>query len=510
MEEREASIRLGASVDGLSHLAPEVSARTLLSTAQKKVLLGLLGALIVLLLLATNTTLIVLMAMVIFSYLASVAFRVYLFILSARRSSVEIVDDRIAAGVPADELPIYTVLIPAYREPHVIDELIDKIARFDYPTEKLDVKILVEADDTETLEVLAAREPAEQFEVVIVPVAEPRTKPKALNFGLTLARGQLVAVYDVEDDPDPLQLRRAAVAMSSLGPDVGCLQAKLTYHNQMQNIITKWFTIDYLMWFSFFLPGLGALKTLVPLGGTSNHFRTEVLRAMGAWDPYNVTEDADLGVRMYREGYVVKVLESLTYEEANSDFVNWVRQRSRWYKGYVQSLFVHLRSPIELYREIGPIKMGHMIMFVGGTPFLALANPIFWFLTFLWVLVGPGPLQSIFPAPVYYAGLICFALGNFSIYYISVASCRIAGRRELFLSSLLIPAYWVMMSIAAVKAFWQLIFTPTFWEKTVHGLHLQGNLQVSPAAAVAEGQSGPREAVGFRQDESGPSGSSSE
>ena len=165
------------------------------------------------------------------------------------------------------------------------------------------MKLLIEADDDVTIDAIRESQPGDQFELVLVPPADPRTKPKALNFGLTLARGELVAIYDAEDEPEPLQLRRAAVAMKRLDQDVACIQAKLTYHNPMQNLITKWFTIEYSLWFSFFLPGLASMNAPIPLGGTSNHFRRSALQAMGAWDPYNVTEDADLGIRMSREGY---------------------------------------------------------------------------------------------------------------------------------------------------------------------------------------------------------------
>ena len=214
-----------------------------------------------------------------------------------------------------------------------------------------------------------------------------------------------MAIYDAEDEPEPLQLRRAAVAMSRLDPDVACIQAKLTYHNPMQNMITKWFTIEYSLWFSFFLPGLASMHAPIPLGGTSNHFRRSALQALGAWDPYNVTEDADLGIRMFREGYSVRVLESNTYEEANSDFVNWMKQRSRWLKGYLQTYAVHLREPRELRQELGWKGLMHFTMFVGGTPILAIINPIFWLMTILWFVAHPAFIQEIFPAPVYYLGL---------------------------------------------------------------------------------------------------------
>ena len=202
---------------------------------------------------------------------------------------VEVTDEE-ARAVPDSALPVYTVLIPAFHEREVIKDLVRKLVDLEYPPERLDVRLLVEEDDDETLDALKEVDPGANFEIIPIPAAEPRTKPKALNYGLTLARGEYVAVYDAEDIPDPLQLRRAVVAFGRLGPDVACVQAKLSYHNPRQNIITRWFTIEYAMWFSFFLPGLSSLGAPIPLGGTSNHFRRDALRFMGGWDPYNVTE----------------------------------------------------------------------------------------------------------------------------------------------------------------------------------------------------------------------------
>ncbi len=416
-------------------------------------------------------TLIAIVGLVTIVYVICMAYRVVLFVRSSRDNVSEVVTDEEARAFADSDLPTYTVLIPAYREPAVINHLIASIARMEYPVSRLEVLVLVEADDNETIEAVRDADPGRQFKLVLVPPAEPRTKPKALNFGLTLARGELVAIYDAEDEPDPLQLRRAAVALQRLGPDVGCVQAKLSYNNPEQNLITKWFTIEYAMWFSFFLPGLASLRAPIPLGGTSNHFRRMALRSLGGWDPYNVTEDADLGIRMFREGFVVRVLESVTLEEANSDFVNWIKQRSRWYKGYLQTLFVHLRSPRELVREMGWKGTAHFAIFVGGTPVLAMLNPIFWLLTALWFIGHPAFIETIFPAPVYYLGLACWAFGNFLLCYLTLISCRITNRGEFLWAALLVPFYWVMMSMAAAKAIMQLVGKPAFWEKTVHGLH---------------------------------------
>ncbi len=480
MREGEAGLRLEASISGLAERAPGVSVRRLVTSGQRRLLIAVAILIVLCSILDLVDTAIVLVAIVTLVYAVCMSYRIYLFLRSTRSDGSEVVTDEEARGVPDSELPTYTVMIPAYREPEVISHLMASIARLDYPTTRLEVLILVEEDDLETIEAVVNDDPGSHFKLVLIPPAEPRTKPKALNFGLTLARGELVTIYDAEDDPDPLQLRRAAVALRRLGPDVGCVQAKLSYNNAGQNLITKWFTLEYGMWFSYFLPGLASMQAPIPLGGTSNHFRRLALRSLGGWDPYNVTEDADLGIRMFREGYTVKVLESVTLEEANSDFVNWVKQRSRWYKGYLQTLFVHLRSPIELKREMGWKGIAHFCIFVGGTPILAMLNPLFWLMTALWFIGHPVFIVRIFPAPVYYLGLVCWVFGNFLLGYLTILSCRTIGRERFLWAALTIPLYWVMMSVAAAKAGWQLIGRPAFWEKTTHGLH--GGVQERSAA----------------------------
>ncbi len=470
MDEVEAHIRLEASTSGLADRVPLVSARSLVSRGQRNFLIGLLIALGIGLVLSARLAIILILAFFTLLYLIAVVYRVYLFTRSSKSDALEIVTDAEAMSLPDSELPFYTILLPAYNEASVIVKLIENLAQMDYPTSRLEVLLLVEEDDEETLAALRTFEPPEQFQLVIVPPAQPRTKPKALNFGLTLARGDIVAVYDVEDSPDLLQLRRAAVALARFGPEVGCLQAKLSYRNATQNIITKWFTVEYAMWFSFFLPGLVTLDAPIPLGGTSNHFRRKALRALGGWDPYNVTEDCDLGIRMFREHYQIKVLESTTLEEANSDFVNWVKQRSRWYKGYLQTFLIHLRSPRQVTNEIGVKGVSHLCAFVGGTPILAVLNPIFWILTIVWFVAQPDFVKAIFPAPVYYVALTLWAFGNFLLWYLTVLTARHTRSVGLVLAAVLVPIYWVMMSVAAVKAMWQLVVTPSFWEKTAHGL----------------------------------------
>ena len=255
--------------------------------------------------------------------------------------------------------------------------------------------MLFRSDDSKT--VIAARWAisGKHMEIVTVPPADPRTKPKALNFGLQTARGEFVTVYDAEDRPEPLQLRKAVLAMRAAPEELGCLQARLSYFNPNQNLLTRWFTLEYATWFSQFLPGLVMSDAPVPLGGTSNHFRRQVIEDVGGWDPFNVTEDADLGMRLHRLGFRTAILDSVTWEEANSDFINWIKQRSRWYKGYIQTWAVHLRHPLTLYRQLGLRAFLEFNLFVGGTPLLALLNPVFWGMTILWFASEPSVLIQL-------------------------------------------------------------------------------------------------------------------
>jgi cellulose synthase/poly-beta-1,6-N-acetylglucosamine synthase-like glycosyltransferase len=361
-------------------------------------------------------------------------------------------------------------MVAAYREPEVIGATLRALAQLEYPADRLDIKLLLEADDEATRAAVQAAHPADNVDVVLVPPSQPRTKPKALNFGLKLARGELITVYDAEDRPEPLQLRRAAAAFSRVEARVACLQAKLVYHNPKQNLLTSWFAIEYLSWFGCALPAVARGDTPVPLGGTSMHMRRAILEKIGAWDPFNVTEDCDLGVRLYRMGYRTALLNSTTYEEANSDLINWVKQRSRWYKGYAQTWLVHMRHPLRLKRELGFRGFCGFNLLVGATTLTALVNPVFWVLTLSWFIMHPAFIAHLFPSWVYFPGLITMVVGNFLGYYAGLIIVRATGRADLTRAALLVPAYWAMMSIGALRAFLQLLVSPFVWEKTEHGL----------------------------------------
>jgi cellulose synthase/poly-beta-1,6-N-acetylglucosamine synthase-like glycosyltransferase len=463
--------RLWFSVDALRDLRPQLSADRTLSPRQRRGAIVVLAAVAVALLLFARGTIVFAVGTMTVVYFSSMLLRIRLYHLSLNGKGLIRISDDYARSVPDTDLPSYSVLVPAFHEPEVCERLVANLRRLEYPADRLEIFLLLEEDDTDTIEAAsAAVAEASDIRIVLIPNREPRTKPKALNYGLTLSRGALVTIFDAEDRPDPLQLRKAAIAFSAAPPEVVCLQAQLAFFNPTQNLITKWFAIEYAMWFSQLLPGLAQLDAPIPLGGTSNHFRRDVLLDLMAWDPFNVTEDADLGVRMRRAGYRSAVIDSVTEEEANSDFINWIKQRSRWYKGYAQTLLVHLREPLALLRELGVKEFLLLLLFVGGTPLLSLLNPIFWTLTALWWIGHPVAIRDLFPTAIYFAGLTCWIAGNFIFAYMCMLSVREPAKAKLRVAAVLMPVYWVMMSLAALKAAIQLLSAPSYWEKTTHGL----------------------------------------
>lgn len=469
-EQARSAAALHDSVHGLREREPLASAAVAFVPWQKWVGLTGLAVLVVLLVVATTGTLIALTATCTAVYLITLADRVVLLSRGLARDAIMTIPDERALAIPDEDLPTYTVLVPAYNEPEVIGDLIDAVTAIDYPAHKIEVLLLLEADDAVTIEAAEAAGLGAVCEILRIPPADPRTKPKACNYALHYATGEIVTIFDAEDRPDPLQLRRVAAAFTDLDDDVACVQAKLAFHNGSQNMLTAWFTADYALWFNFLLPGLMKSDSPIPLGGTSNHIRADILTDIGAWDPYNVTEDADLGVRIAARGYRTAVLDSTTLEEANPDPINWVRQRSRWYKGYLQTWLVHMRRPVALWRSLGTVGMFRFTTLLAGTPVIACLNMVFWLVTASWILGQPGIVAEVFPPFVYFPALICLILGNATILYCNFVAVRESGNPGLWWACLTVPLYWVLMSIAAIKGTYQLFANPSYWEKTVHGL----------------------------------------
>ena len=466
-EEKEYA--LDRAINGLRDDHPMKSASQAVYGWQKPALIVLLVALAGFAAWQPMNTAVALIGLCTLGYVLTMTDRVLIFKEGLASRPITISDEAARAISDAD-LPRYTILVPAYNEPEVVGDLIAAMTALEYPRDKLQVLLLLEADDVVTIEAAGGCGESEVITTVLVPPAEPRTKPKACNYGLHFATGEIITIYDAEDLPEPLQLRRVAAAFRELPDNIACVQAKLEYHNGHQNILTGWFTAEYGLWFGYLLPGMMISTSPIPLGGTSNHLRRDVLDRIGAWDPFNVTEDADLGLRIDASGYHTAVIDSVTLEEANSDPINWIRQRSRWYKGYLQTWLVHIREPVRLLRILGPRSFLRFNLVLAGTPIIAVLNLVFWFITMLWFLGQPAIVGAVFPWYIYFPALIALVLGNAATLYMNMIALREDDRSDLLVAALTVPAFWLMMSIAAAKGLYQLIRNPSYWEKTFHGL----------------------------------------
>ncbi|GMR21205.1 MAG: glycosyltransferase family 2 protein [Gammaproteobacteria bacterium] len=386
-----------------------------------------------------------------------------------RHIDVKVTDHQVSV-LKEQELPTYTVLVPMYKEPEVLPILADALRRLDYPLSKLDIKLILEEDDAETIQAAKELELEGIFELILVPDSLPKTKPKACNYALNFARGEFITIYDAEDIPEPDQLKKVVAAFQMAPRNTVCIQARLNYYNARENWLTRMFTLEYSLWFDFYLPALEALNIPIPLGGTSNHFKMHILREVNAWDPFNVTEDADLGVRITQLGYRVGIVNSTTFEEANSNVLNWIRQRSRWIKGYMQTYLVHMRHPLHLHRSVGAIGFWGFQFFIGGTIISTLAAPFLYLMYIIWLMTKTHIFDIVFPPSLLYISLFNLLVGNGYLIYITTLGAFKRNYYSMIPYGLTVPVYWLLISIAAYKGLWQLIHKPFFWEKTQHGI----------------------------------------
>jgi cellulose synthase/poly-beta-1,6-N-acetylglucosamine synthase-like glycosyltransferase len=454
--------------------APELSASTTgLSRDQSLLASVAITALLVGVVLDPGLTAVILVTLSTAFFFLATGFRLYAARQGCRPHATIDPPPEALAAIDERTLPVYTILLPLYKEkPSTVRALLAALHAMDYPKHKLEALLLTEDDDDQTRASIEQVGRPPWMRILTLPPGIPRTKPRAMGIGLRHARGTLVTVYDAEDKPDPLQLKKAVLAFAQAGPSVACLQAKLGYYNARQNVLTRWFTLEYDAWFNIFLPGLHRIGAPIPLGGTSNHFRRDALDRCRGWDPYNVTEDADLGLRLARLGLHTAMLESTTEEEANCRVGNWVRQRSRWSKGYMQTLLVHTRRPITLVRELGVVPTTVFLFTIGGAVLTALIAPIFWALLVLWIHSQPAWVADLFPGPVFYAASLCLILGNFLLVMLGLGAAVSRGHDDLAPYALLTPVYWLLMSVATYMALVELFVRPYHWHKTEHGLHL--------------------------------------
>ncbi|WP_172122441.1 glycosyltransferase [Devosia sp. 919] len=364
------------------------------------------------------------------------------------------------------DLPVYSVLIPLRDEAAMVPQLAEAMAALNYPPDKLDIIFVVEASSTTTVEAVQAQLHHPQFSLVAVPDAAPRTKPKALDFALPLCRGEFVVIFDAEDTPHPDQLWRVAHRFRD-APQLQCVQARLVIDNGTENWLTALFAGEYAGLFTVVLPALSRWGLPMPLGGTSNHFRVDTLRSMGGWDAFNVTEDADLGMRLARLHHAVETIDIGTVEEAPTQLGTWMAQRSRWMKGWMQTFIVHNRDPRLLLRHAGlgrTLAFELMILSMIIAPLLHVG--LLATLLARWLL-GVSPWASGWDFwSLLYLGI--FALGYGSAVATTWAGLRRLERDDLLLVQLLLPFYWLLSAAATLRALHELTNRPFHWSKTRH------------------------------------------
>ena len=366
-------------------------------------------------------------------------------------------------------LPTVTILVPLFRERDIAGALVKRLSRLDYPTDRLDVCLVLEADDATTQKALAETELPFWMRAIKVPLGTLQTKPRALNYALSFAKGSIIGVYDAEDAPAPDQIRIVVNRFAQRGPDVACLQGRLDFYNSHSNWVARCFTIEYATWFRIILPGLERLGLAIPLGGTTLFFRRDTLEELGGWDAHNVTEDADLGIRLARHGYRTEIIDTVTQEEANARAWPWVKQRSRWLKGYMITYGVHMRNPLKLCRDLGAWRFFGVQLLFAGTISQFLLAPLLW--SFWLMLFGVShPLDGVLAPSVAlsFAGLFLLSeVIGITAMAIAVTS---AGKGGLIKWTPTLHLYFPLAALAAYKGVIELATKPFYWDKTTHGI----------------------------------------
>ncbi|MDA1334696.1 MAG: glycosyltransferase [bacterium] len=405
-------------------------------------------------------------------YVVFLVFKILVVIRGKSYEFIDFTDEKIAA-ILDDELPMYTVFIPLLHEAEVIPQIIKGMTSIDYPRDKIEFLITLEQHDIETRQAIEEVGPPNNFRIITLPDIKPKSKPKALNVAFREARGEFFVIYDAEIIPDKDQLKKAYLAFKD-NPNIACLQTRLDHYNANQNLITMLFNGEFSFHYDYFLPGLQKLGYPIPLSGHSTHFRKLVMKEIGAWDPYNVTEDCDVGIRLYRQGYETGILNSLSQEEATSSLAGWIPQRTRWMKGFIQTSLVHLRHPFRCKNELGGWEnFFAFLLIVPGTVVLNLLNIVSWALLATWFLTETNIIQKLYPAPVLYMAVLTYIVGMSVFAFLNIFALYKRGRYELVKFNLLTPIYWMLLAIATVRAVVQIVTNPHTWEKTKHGSHLK-------------------------------------
>ena len=375
-----------------------------------------------------------------------------------------------AAQPTAFAMPKVSVLVPLLREEEIAGKLIQRLTRLTYPKSLLEVVLVLEESDTITRATIARTPLPHWISVIEVPDANNlTTKPRALNYALDFCRGSIIGVWDAEDAPEPDQIEKVVMRFQDAPDNVACLQGVLDYYNSRTNWLSRCFTIEYAMWWRVVLPGVARLGLVIPLGGTTLFFRRSILEELCGWDAHNVTEDADLGIRLARMGYVTELIPTVTYEEANCRTWPWVKQRSRWLKGFLITWLVHMRSPRALLRDLGFVRfLGVQTLLLATFAQFACA-PLLW--SFWITLLGfQHPLSVTLGNPVT-AFMIWIFIGSEIInLLVSVIAVSRREHRHLMVYVLSMPFYYPLAALSAYKAIKEMVAEPFYWDKTQHGV----------------------------------------
>jgi len=361
-----------------------------------------------------------------------------------------------------------TILVPLFKEDAVLPRLITTLEKLEYPPGLLEIKFLLEEVDAITMNALSRLSMPEFIQCITVPKDSLQTKPKAMNYSLPHYTGDIIGIYDAEDRPDPDQIRKVVNHFLAAPANVVCLQGYLDFYNSRSNWISRCFAIEYATWFRVILKGIQNLGLPIPLGGTTVFFRRSILEEIGGWDAHNVTEDADLGMRLARFGYRCEMVNTTTWEEANNRPVAWVRQRSRWLKGFAITWATHMRDPVGLFRDLGLTGfISFQVILLGGLSAF-LAAPIFWALWLAHFSIPAIPIDAI-PTALWWIFAIIIFSGQMVMLTAIFRATMHKHLRHLIPYIVALPLYWPLGMLASYKAVAELFFAPFYWDKTFHG-----------------------------------------
>jgi len=430
------------------------SAIILLSVGQKLVIIAIL--LLISYFFFINSQLTNLFLVIIFNLICCISYS-FKYIIFQKTRKLNLTPTSTHEVLCTDDLPIYSVIVPAYKEALILPKLLINLYALNYPKDKLQILLILESDDLETIAAATALKKDYNFDIIIVPDSFPKTKPKACNHALNFAKGKYIVLYDADDKPCSNQLLQAVEIFKNSKSDLVCIQARLNYYNAKENFLTQMFAIEYAIIFNYILPALEKLDLFIPLGGTSNHFKANIVKFI-KWDQYNLTEDADIGVRLKKGGYKVKNMTSYTMEEAPITLKSWIKQRSRWSKGFIQTYFTHIRELKLLYDGLGLLGVLSFHIFF-----------IFGLIAAIGLILGP--------ILIYYLDNLLISICSAVNLFLFFCSSIICAKQTSFdnkwnwmkMKYLLFPFYLILQVIPTVRSLIQLSTNLHYWEKTKHG-----------------------------------------